>query len=70
MTELVYHSHTAQLLNKSRKRVWRIMGAYAKNKLHEQRGAVVGSGSTDGNRRTLKGQMLQTLPQFKTAQDA
>ena len=30
-----------------------ILGAYAKHKLHEQRRAAVGSGSTDSNRRTF-----------------
>lgn len=52
-TELVHHLHTAQLLKMATRRVWRIVGAYAKHKLHEQRGAEAGSGSTGRNRRTF-----------------
>ena len=46
------HAQTAQF-NVARRTVWRIMAAYAKHKVHEQRGAAVGSGSTDRNRRTF-----------------
>ncbi len=46
-------TQTVQLFNLARRTVWRIKAAYAKDKVHEQRGAAVGSGSTDRNRRTF-----------------
>lgn len=45
------------------------MATYATHKVHEQRGVVVGSGTTDRDRWTFNRQMLQTSSRFNTAQD-